>query len=759
MIWNFRPTLVSIFGCFMRRMLYNANNFRGPWCFFLLLAALIFPWVSVLIASAPILVGTFFLVMLAVSSGLGYLLLRPIICLERYPFTLLLVPAAGHISMAAVITFGLRTGLGAALMFWICVAIGILGLGLLLIRLRDHRIFQRSFNGGYRYFLLSIIICSVYFLPPAFREAVILPDGTFQWLYVDQQYHMAVAAAIKTADGRPRMPGMHEAELYYHFGADAISGALSAALPVSLAHSYARVLRGLTQFTLMVGCLGLGFVLVRVTGFPPIAALGSPILMFFYGSLSALFSPIYNSSTTFNDPVLFNLPLSVLVNGGPFLEIILGTATAHGLIGLTLTLALAISLITPKCPWLKSLVVVAIIPGMLVPLNLIIGIAATGLLVVAFIIRAPTALRSWLLALTAFGCTTAGYAAMGFLGAGITQLQIDPVFYREIPGLIIWFLVGLGARTILFSPALASYSFGIRLLLGLLFFGFLSLTVLFYDPFWGNDRYGIYFLQSSISMLAGPLLVVLLLTPLSGTWVRVVDTARLLLKGTGRIAVLLTFIAAFGLTAVWIYGLFEDIELVYGFKISLLVGLAAAIASLTGLRLFALKIHGLKNILAIAVLAIYATGFLAWFPDWLNFGFDRAQVAVRLPPQDVAGLSKIASLAEPGTLIATNQHSIPSIPKRPERSYGYFALIERPILLEGWQYTEYLQSIFSTIERDNTTLFTTKDQAEFRMIVERYGIDFIVARPETDIALPIPRPSWLCQLDGTGSLTVYQVME
>ncbi len=724
----------------------------------LVLASALVPWLLVILASSPWWHAPLFLALMAVQCGVGYLVLKLALRLDRYPSLLLLVPGAGYVFEGATIAFGVRLGSPATLMFWVCLVLGVFGFGLLFKRLR--RQLSRQFViRGYCYFLLSVVVCSIYFVPAAFRDAVVLPNGAFQWMYIDTQYLMASAVSVKIADDKPKMPGMHEAEFKYHFGAYAIAGALSASLPISAADAFARVLRGLAQFTVMISSLGLGVILVRIARLPLAAALGSPILFFFYGSLSALLVPVNNSATEFNKAILFNMPeLSVTASGGPFAHLLLCHSTLHGMIGLILILALAASLLAPRKLWLSPFsAATALMAAPTVALNSIAGMSSAGLLAAAFIIRAPITLRSWVLALVTLSAAAATFALMGFLSAeAATMMHISPTFYEELPQIITWFVVGLGVRAVLFSDAMALYPLGIRIVVALVTCGFVGLTLVFHDPYWGDDHYGLYFAQATLSLLAGPLLLTLF-PPLSAGTGGIVNAALLLLQGTRRIALPFAVVAALGLTISATVGSNSSIELTYGFKVALALAFFATVASVFGVYMLKWNRIRLQKFLGGAVVTVYAVGFLAWLPAWLNFGFDRAQFTVQLSPAVTNNLSSLVPRIDPDALIATNKESISTIPTRPERSYGYFALLERQVLLEGWRYGELFHPLFSEIKQDNATLFSTKNEEKFKTIVDRYGIDYVIAMPDTDISLAPPYPIWLHRIPDIG-IAVYKVV-
>jgi uncharacterized membrane protein len=119
-------------------------------------------------------------------------------------------------------------------------------------------------------------------------------------------------------------------------------------------------------------------------------------------------------------------------------------------------------------------------------------------------------------------------------------------------------------------------------------------------------------------------------------------------------------------------------------------------------------------------------GSFAWVPTLLNFGFDELGVRVELRSSEVAALRKVREESGEGDVIATNHHSIESIPSRPERSYGYRALSERPVLLEGWQYGERFHKRYSEIKKDNEVIFNSKNCMEVNEVLKKHDVKYII---------------------------------
>ena len=167
------------------------------------------------------------------------------------------------------------------------------------------------------------------------------------------------------------------------------------------------------------------------------------------------------------------------------------------------------------------------------------------------------------------------------------------------------------------------------------------------------------------------------------------------------------------------------------------------------------------SMVASAVLmGVLMVGFLAWTTVWLRYGIGMVKTGVTYPPGEVRGLRRLGELMAPGERFATNKHSLGAESLAPprERSYGYSALSERPVLLEGYLARgETFLPLFDTLLRDNDLLFTTTDPDTLRDIAKKWQVRFLVARPGTDIALPRPLPSWLIKQQGCGELKIYRI--
>jgi hypothetical protein len=93
-----------------------------------------------------------------------------------------------------------------------------------------------------------------------------------------------------------------------------------------------------------------------------------------------------------------------------------------------------------------------------------------------------------------------------------------------------------------------------------------------------------------------------------------------------------------------------------------------------------------------------------------------------------------------------------------ERSYGYSALSERPVLLEGYLARgESFLPWFNTLLHENDLLFSTTDPEMLHDIARKWHVRFLVARPGTDIAIPRPLPRWLIEQQNCSDLKIYRI--
>jgi len=715
----------------------------------LLVIALVFlPWIAVVLFTAGMWAALNLLGYAIVVFATGYSIIAVALPAPARSQTIVLAPAVGIMVISAFTAFWVRLGLPIiwAPTLWIALTVaGVLGLW------RDRARWAKSTIAyGLTLALFSAVICVVYFLPSARKDAVLRSDGSFNWIYVDTQWFQSMAAGIKSGDGPPKDPGTATTELLYHFGPYAPAAAISRVTGLGLGDALARVTRGASLWALVLSCFGLGTLLsLKATG-GKFGGIMSVAGLFFYGSLLSLFANEGNSSSYVTGAILFTIPrVEVLANGGPFSHLILGHSVLHGLGAITTIIGLCLlqreseSVLT----W-RGLILLAL-PALAVPVHSVAAlycICAAGILL--FWGRFVT-VRSSLQIVLMFCLFLGAWKIMGYghaTDAALTTINKAP--YSQWWMLAVWIMVGLGFRIL----GLLWISRPVRDPLSALvlasFVGLLSFNLLFQFPR-GEQRYGIYFLQSLLSIFAFSRL-----TP--GFWRGaerskwISDWLRLATKS------MILLVAFLVMTRIFLFATHRHAWIasfrpqIFPFLL-LLVLLAGTLALMKRSQRF-------STIGSSILMGVLLIGFLAWIAPWLNFGMGRMKMDITLTPGEVRGLNRLGGLAAPGERFATNKHDVDTLATDRERSYSYATLSERPVLLEGYRYhSQTALPGFKRLLHDNDLLFTTTDPDTLRDIAREWQVRFLVARPGTDIALPRPLPPWMIEQQGCGELKIYRI--
>ena len=170
--------------------------------------------------------------------------------------------------------------------------------------------------------------------------------------------------------------------------------------------------------------------------------------------------------------------------------------------------------------------------------------------------------------------------------------------------------------------------------------------------------------------------------------------------------------------------------------------------------------HRFSTVGSAVIMGALLVGFLAWTPNWLRYGVGTVKTDITYTPGEVRGLRRLGELMAPDERFATNKHALDRDSPLPPiaRSYGYSALSERPVLLEGYLARgETALPWFKTLLHDNDLLFSTTDPETLRDIARTWHVRWLVARPGTDIALPRPLPPWLVEQQNSGDLRIYRI--
>ena len=665
------------------------------------------------------------------------------------PSALVLAPAVGDLTIAALTSFCVRLDmpLGRVWPLWLLLA----GLGTLALWRDRLALVRERLAHGVALVVLSALICVVYALPGIRHDAVRRPDGSYNWIYVDTQYFHSIAASIKYCEGKPKMAGTATANLRYHFGEYAVAAATSRFTAIDLGDALVRVTRSASLWGLVLSAYGVGLLLSRRAGNGTFGGIAAVAGLFFYGSLLSLFTDAANSTSPVTGAILFRIPdVAVLADGGPFIHLILGHSMLHGLVAITAVLGLCLLRSDDPTPgdWRRYCCLA--LPALAVPTDSPAALYCAALAAVLLFWRQRLAPRAWLMLAAMAALFCGAWLLMAFersqVGAHAT-IQFDNV--TQWWPLVMLVTVGLGCRLTGLDWVRWPLEDPMSVLVSATVVGLLGFT-LYLRLYFGNERYGVYFLECMFSLFA--------FSRLPPHFWRSGPRQRLVASWLGWVKRGLLVLFLLGVT-IGVVGLFraDHHSGVKGFSVKLpltllLLALAWWLSSWMRRRPRAAAVA------SAAGLGLLAIGCLAWISAWVNFGLGRMRLDITLTPGEVRGLDRLRELTGPHERFATNRHAIDRLTFLPEKSYGYAALSERPVLLEGTRLeAETFLPDFPTLLAENDALFTTTDPATLRRLAAKYGVNWLVARPGTDLALPRPRPAWLEAVGDTGDLSIYRI--
>jgi hypothetical protein len=712
------------------------------------MALVLLPWMAVILLTAGAWAAINFCAYAIVVFGVGYSIICVTLPAPARTQTIVLAPALGILVISALTAFWVRLGLP---LIWVPVLwFGLMAAGALGLWSDRDLWAKTTFTYGGALVVLSVLVCAVYFLPGARNDAVRRGDGSFNWIYVDTQYFHSMAAGVKSGDSPPNDPGTATTKLFYHFGPYAPAAAISRLDGLDLGDAYARVTRGASLWALVLSCFGLGTILsLKATG-EKFGGIMSVAGLFFYGSLLSLFTDELNSSSYVAGAILFKIPrVAVLADGGPFSHLILGHSVLHGLGAITVILCLCLV----KREWEATLtwrgLILLALPALAVAVHSVAALYCVGVAGILLFWGRLDAARSWLAILLMFCLFLGAWKIMGYSHASDSILTT----INKNPGeqwwmLAMWFTAGLGFRIVGFRWISQPLRDPLSALVLASVLGLLSFALLLQFPR-GEQRYGIYFLQSMFSIFAFSRL-----TPVCWRGVErsrwIAEWLRLAIKG------LMLLLACVALMRIVVYAVHSD-EWIASLRLQILPCLLLLLL-LVGMSALMKRSRRFARIGSVALMSVLMIGFLAWITPWFNFGLGRMKMDITLTPGEVQGLNRLGELAAPGERFATNKHAMDSLAIDRERSYAYATLSERPVLLEGYQYhSETALPGFKNLLRDNDLMFSTTDPETVRDIAKTWQVRWLVARPGTDIALPRPLPAWLLEQHNSGDLKIYRI--
>jgi hypothetical protein len=678
----------------------------------------------------------------------GYGIISSALPVTNRTQVIVLAPAVGILVLSALTAFWVRLGLPLIWVSALWFALVVVGA---LFLWSDRALWTKNtISYGLTLAVFSALICAVYFLPSARNDIVERADGSFNWKFMDTQHFHAIASSIKNGGSPPKTPGTVTADLLYHFGPYAPAAAISRFDGLKLGDAVARVTHGASLWALSLSCFGFGTLLsLKATG-KKFGGIMSVAGLFFYGSLLSLFTDETSSSGNTAGAIAFKIPgAEVPALGGPFDHFLVGHSVLHGLVAITAILALflvererGMSL-----PW--RIVVLLALPALAVPVHSVAAMYCLGVGAILLFWGRLRDAKSWL-PITLMLCLFLG--AWKIMGYGHAPDAAGAMIKEHLAGqwwtVAVWLVVGLGFRIVSFRwiarPLNDSVSVAVLAsVLGLLAF---SLLVQLKD---GNERYGTYFLQAILSIFAFSMVT-------SDCW-RGGNRSRLITEWIRLAKTCLIIVTAAGILLGCTFAVTHRHTGIQNFWAKVVISFLLLLI-LAGISALMKRSHPFSAVASAVLMSGLMIGFLAWMPDWIRHGLGEVKTDITYASDEVHGLRRLGELMAPNERFATNRHAFDSPQPPIARSYGYSALSERSVLLEGYlDRGETALPWFNDLLRDNDLLFTTTSPETVRNIARAWQVRWLVARPGTDISLPRPLPPWLVEQQDSGDLKIYRV--
>lgn len=714
------------------------------------LTSVFLPWIAAVLFTAGSWAALNFLAYAIMVFAAGYSIISVTLPAPARSQTIVLAPAVGILAISALTAFWVRLGLPLvwAPALWLALA----ATGALSLWRDRARWANSTVAYGLTLAVFSALICAVYFLPTARNDMVQRRDGSFNWKFMDTQHFHAIAASIKNGGSPPKTPGTVTAELLYHFGPYAPAAAISRLDGLDLGDAVVRVTRGASHWALVLSSFGLGTLLsLKATG-RKFGGIMSVAGLFFYGSLLSLFTDEMTGSGHVARAILFPIPeVGVRALGGPFDQLLVGHSVLHGLVAITaiIGLCLAESELESALTW-RSILLLAL-PALAVPVNSVAALYCIGVAGILLFWGRLGETRSWLPILLMFCLFLGAWKIMGYSHAPDARVMIKEHVSWQWWTLAVWFIVGLGFRIVGFRWISRPLQDPLSALVLASFLGLLTFSLLFQlkDE---NERYGIYFLQSIFSIFAFSRVTSgcwfgVQRSDMIAEWLKLAKIGMIPLTAAGALIACVAVVTHHptGITH------FGPKLLLSFFLLSLLAGIAALMK----------RNRHFSTVASAVLMGALMVGFLAGSTVWIRYALGRVKTDITYGPGEVRGLRRLGELMARNERFATNKHAldmVDSLLPPIERSYGYSALSERPVLLEGYMdrgETDLLW--FKTLLRDNDSLFSVTDPETLRDIARTWQVRWLVARPGTDISLPRPLPAWLVEQQECGDLRIYRI--
>lgn len=707
------------------------------------------PWVCVALFAAR-LRGAFDLIAYAILVFLaGYAVVSAVLPSKARACAIVLAPSTGVLILSALTAFWLRLGLP---LVWVSVVwLGLAAVGSIGLWRDRGPLHAAKLEYGIPLVALSALICAFYFIPGAFNDAVLQPDGSFSWFNIDTQLYHSMVASIRNSVPPPKMVGTSTAELRYHFGPYALAAGISTLTGIAEGDALVRVTRGVEQWALIFSCFGLGTMLsIRATG-RAFGGLMSVAGLFFYGSVLSLFSGVVNPHPVAPWPILFEAGGQFPSNGGPFSHLLLGISMLHGIEAITAIMGLCLAQRAVEAITSWRLLPAVILPACVITVHSVAGLYCLGVVAILLFWGRLDSARSWILGVAMLGSFLGAWKVMDFghapvgQGAGIQFSHLATNWWA----FVMWFSVALGIRIIGFGWLRETLRSPLAMLVLVSFAGLLLFSWL--GALWiGLEHYGVYYLQAVFSILAFSRLP-------SRFWRSDARQEWIAewLSYEKRGLVLFTIVGV--LIGILEYAIHRAAGISH-FRGRVLVCLSALSLVVVVSAIFR-RSQRFSQLASAVISVVLLVGFLGWIPPWLKYRRAGQSYNVTLTPGEVRGLERFHEVAARGERFATNKHyPTGGADDRTADSYAYGTLSGLPVLLEG-SYDGAEENIpgFEALQRDNDLLFTTTNQSLLRDIAESYRVRWLVLRPGTDLCLPKPLPPWLVEQRDSGNLRIYRI--
>lgn len=717
------------------------------------LLAILLPWMFIIAFSSSLqTLGIFICVVMGMLVSGKFLLERISANFTEEDKWLLSLPT-GYLTVSGLIPLSVKLGANPVAVFW--------ALTILMVVVSIRHFVQRSsiqipkLQGLLILVPISLIVALLYYLPGAIRDAVYLPDGSFNWMYVDTQYFHAIASTVKSSVGIPKQPGTSFAYLSYHFGPYSTAGILSAVLNITVGDALVRVVRPIALISLILSTYAAGRFLGRGMEREATGGILAVVGLFFYGSIASLSAnPAFSNLTA--GTILSELPHLIPSSGGLFTHLILGHSQVHGMNALLVLVLILLAKLQTYDERYFKLDPSVFGPAIVFPTSILLGFACLGLYAVVLFWFGARYKRTLLTLGVAISAAILSAWIMGYLNTlssgqvvGFTPAQ---TMQKNLFSSFVWFYIGLGVRLYAFTKIKNPFRDPVSATLLILFSGFLATSMFIPDY---DSRYGLLYAQGVLNVFSFAWLSLPLHAAINGDWPDVFSEVNKFIRVViiSSVVFLLCAMACYLLT-----NNFSD----YSISITRTIKYSFELALLSTASLFLFyKAKGLRLLLTAFMTSIYFFGFSAWVTDWEDYGLGKLKRDVTISKGEVHGLEVLRKLSHKGDIIVTNQHSLPDLKQnRPYRSFEYGALSERPVLIEGWEYSPIKNTpVFNEAYRDNELVFNSDNTDLLKSIINKYKIKYIVAKPGTDLKIVNKFPNWLKTISDTGSLKIYSVAD